>query len=233
MIVSRRGTRVSFHVLIALTAAAALAVTGCTFPSHGGEPSGRSASTSAASPVKKLKVSRPYTGTVTGLPGGTFTPSPDGNSVTIQDRPFNGTLSASLPKKVRVQKKPGSEKTFKLKALNGTYATLVDGTSHSSGTGQYTGLQLVKFNKRPLGLGCISFNTTTTNNEQSESGTFALIGGTRALKRARFAGTINQTGTPSQGNTTPVSGVIAGKIKFNKKKRPLNSECRALLPSLP
>lgn len=190
------------------------------------------AGTSAGS-VKKVKVNRAYTGSVTGLPGGTFTPSPDGNTVTVQDRPYSGDYAAALPKKVRVQKKPGSEKTFKLKALAGTYYASVDGTAHSSGTGQWTGLQLVRFTKRALGIACVQFTSTSTNNDRTENGTFALIGGTRASRRARFAGTFSQTAQESSTNTSPVSGVIAGKLKFNKKPRALNAECRALLPKLP
>jgi hypothetical protein len=212
-----------------------LALSGCTFGGHGSSESSSASLAAAAAkkPVKKLKLSLPYTGTVTGLPGGTFTPSDDGNSVTIQDRPYNGTLAGALPKKVRVQKKPKSKKTFKLKQMAGTYHTSVDGTARNDNTGQYTGLQVVRFTRKPLGVACIQFNSTTNDTNLTEAGTFALIGGTKAAKRMRFAGTFTQQGQASSGNTSPVSGTLTGKVRFGKKPRGLNAECRALLPLVP
>ena len=222
--------RISSRALVALVAPA-LVISGCAYQGHGQQ---RSAGASAAAgPVTKLKVSRAYTGTVTGQQGGTFTPAPDGKSVAVQDRPFNGTLTATLPKKIEVQKKPGSDSTFKLKRLNGVYASSVDGTTYSSGSGQWTGLQLVRFAKRPLGTACLSFAATTTNNDRDETGAFTLIGGTGASKRARFSGTFTQTGQPSPGATSPVSGVITGKLRFNRKPRALTPACRALVQQLP
>ena len=218
--------------VIALTAASALVLGGCAFGGH----SGSSSSSSAAlygGPVKKLNVSSPYTGNKTGQPGGTFTPAPDGKSVAVQDRPFSGDYSAALPRKVTVQKKPGSEKTFKLKRLAGTYFSSVDGTTFDNGTGQWTGLQLVRFTKRLLGVACVQFTATSTQNDKNATGTFALIGGTRFSKRTRFNGTFTQAAENSPTNTSPISGVTTGKLRFNRKPRAMNAECRALLPQLP
>ena len=232
MNVPRRDAVRTRSSVVALTAASALVLGGCAFGGHSGSSSSSSA-TAYGGPAKRVTVNSAYTGTVTSPPGGTFTPAPDGQSVAIQDRPFAGSLTGALPRKVRVQKKPGSEKTFTLKALTGTFYSNVDGTTFSNGTGQYTGLQLIRFAKRQLGIACVSFSSASSNNERTENGTFTLVGGTRASKRARFSGAFTQTAQDTSSNSSPVSGTITGTLKFNKKKRPLSADCRALLPQLP
>ena len=205
-------------------AAGAVALTGCFDPKqHGG--SSASGGAAAAAAGKTVKVNQPFSGTSDAQPGGTVTEL-DPNTYQVQDQPYSGTFAASLPKKITVQTGSDPDKTFRVKALNGKHYAVVDGITRSNGSGEWTGVQLIRFAKRKLGLACIAFSSTTTNNNNA-TGTFRVSGGTKAMKRIRFSGTFTQR---AEGQA--VVGQITGSIKLNKKRRGLPADCRALVPKV-
>lgn len=231
----RRGPK-RIHAAALCAAALALGLSACTESPHGfSSLAGKSGASGKVKLPKRYSVNTPFTGSVVALPGGTFTPSPDGQSVAIADRPYSGDYSVVLPTRAKVPVSPKSSKTFKVKALTGPYYTTISGTTFSSGTSQLNGVQVIKFSRAKLGVACVSFTTTVTDNGRNATGSFSLEGGTKVAKRMTFSGTFTQSSPaqPTGGSASPTTGTLTGEIRFNKKPRGLTPQCAALVGFLP
>jgi hypothetical protein len=213
-----------------MTAVAALAVVNAGFSCP--EPAELSILGGASGAPKKLTIDASYSGGLSFPPGGTFTPTGGGN-FQITDRPVSGSFSASLGKKVTIPKS-ATAAGGGVKSVTGSLYGSVDGNYNvATGTGNSSGVMVMRFSVGKLGIACVTFAGTVSNRARTEEGSFTLVGGTKEAKTSRFSGTYSQTGTGVSPTASQGSGQLTGKVKFDKSPRGLTDECKALLPNLP
>lgn len=186
--------------------------------------------------VQKLKTeSAPFSGTITFLPGTVVTQGPGPGEQTISNETNSGSFSATLPKAIALRK-PGARAAAKggLKTVNGSYVQRGSGIyTPATQSGSFTGVLLLSFSQAKLGQACLTLSSTPTSAGRAESGTFALIGGTKIAARMRFSGSYTQVVQPTGTNTSTYTGSLSGQGKYPKSARPLNADCASLQPLLP
>ncbi len=216
---------------MALAGGLALALSGCDPESWyllaGGHASG------GKSKVQKIKVTTSFSGNQTFLPGATFTPGPGPGERTVTNEVNKGSFSATLPFRINLGKPKASSAAFGVRSVSGNFIVKLGGTYNpSTGTGTFSGVELIRFNQAKLGQACLTFTSNVTNQGANDSGTFILVGGTKAAAKMRFSGTFSETLVFGPSNTATFSGSLSGKGKYPKSARPLNAECKALEPQL-
>lgn len=197
-----------------------------------------SAHSSGKGKTRKINVSATFTGTETFQPGTIFTPGP-GGVTTVQNNVAKGPFSGTLPFKInlnppRAKKGSASAAGGGVRTVSGTYVAKSSGSfTASTGTGQFTGTMLMRFAQAKIGDACLTFSLTSGSSGATESGSFSLVGGTKAAATSRFTGTftktLQQTGT---AGAISVSGSMSGQGKVDKPARPLNADCQALIGQL-
>ncbi len=188
-------------------------------------------------PLKKIRLSTPYSVSQTVQNPGTFTPAGP-NTVTVKGQISKGTFSAKLPNAVNPtppkKKSAGAAGGGSVKSVSGTFISQLDGTSNFvNGTGDFKGPLVIDFSKGSFGVACLSWESKVSNNGNTETGSFILIGGTKLAARSRFSGTF--TGNKTQagpGQPSTVNGTIKLAGKVGKPTRAMNADCKSLAAQL-
>ena len=210
---------------LAMAAVLSMLLSGCGFlgvwPGATGSGGG--------APVKKVKLTTPYSVTETVQQPGTFTPA-GGTNVTVKDQIVKGTFSAKLPSPVNPNPPKRSAGTAggAVAAVSGSFISKLGGTSDfATGAGSFSGIRVIDFTKGAFGVACLSWESKISGN--TETGTFRLIGGTKLSGKSRFSGTY--TGNKSQGGPgqpATVTGTLKLAGKVGKPAKAMNAECKAL-----
>jgi hypothetical protein len=168
-------------------------------------------------------------------PGTIFTPTGGGNFA-VSNQVVKGTFSATLPfaidPSIPKRKRKAAAAGGGIRSVSGTFVSKLAGTYNApAGTGTFSGVKVLRFSQGKLGDACLTWNSTVSNNGNTESGSFSLAGGTKLAARSRMSGTY--TGTKTQtGMTATVTGTITVSGKVGKPARGLTPECSALVPQL-
>jgi hypothetical protein len=209
---------------------AALVLGGCGFmsaPLGGGAGGGKA-------PVKRISVTAPYTVSETVQPGTTFTPSGPG-TFAVGNQVVKGTFNSTLPFKIDPvprKKKKAAAAGGGFRSVSGSFVSKLAGTFNAmTQTGTFSGVKVIRFGQGKLGDACLTWNSTVSNNGNTENGSFNLVGGTKLAATARMTGSYTGTKTQTGVNAT-VTGTVTVSGKVGKPAKGLTSECQALAPQL-